>query len=175
MGMQCDRCASEAFTKAGRDRFGRQLWRCQSCGRRLTARSASAFSGYRFPDEVIALAVRWYRRFRLSYADLAEWLAERGITVDPSTIYDWVHAFTPRFIDAARRYRHRVGRTWRVDETLLKMGGRWRDAFRAIDQDGQIVDVLLSEHRDATSARAFCERSVPSKEVTPIRITTHKD
>ena len=68
--MQCDRCASETFTKAGRDRLGRQLWRCQACGRRLTARSASAFSGYRFPDEVIALAVRWYLRFRLSSADV---------------------------------------------------------------------------------------------------------
>ncbi|MDP9316684.1 MAG: hypothetical protein M3R24_38490, partial [Chloroflexota bacterium] len=88
--MQCDRCGSERFTKAGRDRQRRQLYRCRACGRRLTARSPSAFSGYRFPDEVIALAVRWYLRFRLSYADVSEWLAERGITVDPSTVYDWV-------------------------------------------------------------------------------------
>jgi transposase-like protein len=57
--MQCDRCAGETFTKAGWDRSGRQLWRCAGCGHRLTARTASAFSGYRFPDEVIALAVRW--------------------------------------------------------------------------------------------------------------------
>src|SRR5919199_6758665 len=104
MGMQCDRCAGEAFTKAGRDRLGRQLWRCQVCGRRLAARSGSAFSGYRFPDEIIALAVRWYLRFRLSYVDLADWLAERGVTVDPSTIYDWVQTFTPRFIDADARH-----------------------------------------------------------------------
>jgi transposase-like protein len=64
--MQCDRCAGETFTKAGRDRLGRQLWRCRACARRLTTRSASAFSGYRFPDEILALAVRWYLRFRLS-------------------------------------------------------------------------------------------------------------
>ena len=172
--MQCDRCAGEAFTKAGRDRLGRQLWRCQVCGRRLTARSASAFSGYRFPDEIIALAVRWYLRFRLSYVDLADWLAERGVTVDPSTIYDWVQTFTPRFIDAARRHRHTIGRTWRVDETLFKIGGRWRYAFRAIDEDGQIVDVLLSEHRDAASARAFFERAITSTEVTPTRVITDK-
>jgi transposase-like protein len=172
--MQCDRCAGQTFTKAGRDRLGRQLWRCQPCGRRLTARSASAFSGYRFPDEVIALAVRWYLRFRLSYVDVAEWLAERGITVDPSTIYDWVHAFTPRFIDVARRYRHRVGRRWRVDETLFKIGGRWRYAFRAIDEDGQIVDVLLSDHRDAASARAFFDQAIMSTDVTPARVITDK-
>jgi transposase-like protein len=157
MGMQCDRCAGETCTKAGRDRLGRQLWRCQACGRRLTTRSASAFSGYRFPDEIIALAVRWYLRFRLSYADVAEWLAERGTSVDPSTIYDWVHAFTPRFIEAARRHRHPIGRKWRVDETLFKIDGRWRYAFRAIDEDGQVVDVLLSDRRDAASARAFFE------------------
>src|SRR5919201_4623072 len=174
MGMQCDRCVGEAFTKAGRDRLGRQLWRCQTCGRRLTARSASAFSGYRFPDEVIALAVRWYLRFRLSYADLAEWLAERGITVDPSTLYDWVHAFTSHFIDAARRHRHPVGRRWRVDETFFKIGGRWRYAFRAIDQHGQIIDVLLSERRDAASARACFEQAMTSTEVTPTRITTDR-
>ncbi len=115
--MQCDRCFGEQFTKAGRDRKGRQLYRCRACGRRLTTRSSSAFSGYRFPDEVIALAVRWYLRCRLSYADVAEWLAERGITVDPSTIYDWVRTFTPRFIAAARTHRAPVGRRWRVDET----------------------------------------------------------
>jgi len=172
--MQCDRCAGDEFTKAGRDRLGRQLWACGHCGRRLTERSTSAFSGYHFPDEVIALAVRWYLRFRLSYADVAEWLAERGISVDPSTIYDWVHVFTPRFIDAARRHRHPVGRNWRVDETLFKIRGRWRYAFRAIDEDGQIVDVLLTDHRDSASATAFFEQAMTSTEVTPTRITTDK-
>jgi transposase-like protein len=167
---------AKGSTKAGRDRLGRQLWRCQACGRRLTARSASAFSGYRFPDEIIVLAVRWYLRFRLSYADVAEWLAERGITADPSTIYDWVHAFTPRFIEAARRHRHPIGHKWRVDETLFKIGGGWRYAFRAIHEDGAIVDVdmLLSDHRDAASASAFFEQAVTSTEATPARVTTDK-
>ena len=62
--MQCDQCGSEQFTRAGRDRLARQLYRCAGCGRRMTTRSGSAFSGYRFPDDVIALAVRWYLRFR---------------------------------------------------------------------------------------------------------------
>src|ERR687893_2667904 len=114
--MQCDCCGGEEFTKAGRDRQRRQLFRCRACGRRITARSGSAFRGYRFPDDIIALAVRWYLRYRLSYADVVEWLAERGITVDPSTVYDWVRTFTPRFIDAARAKRTPVGQRWRVDE-----------------------------------------------------------
>src|SRR3712207_5151585 len=113
MGMRCERCAGERFTKAGRDRSQRQLCGCRACGRRVTARTGSAFSGYRFPDDVIALAVRWYLRFHLSYAEVAEWLAERGVTVDPSTIYDWVQVFTPRFIEAARQHRSPVGMRWR--------------------------------------------------------------
>src|SRR5215208_1117969 len=113
VGMRCGRCPGERFTKAGRDRSQRQLYRCSECGRRVTVRTGSAFRGYQFPDDVIALAVRWYLRFRLSYAEVAEWLAERGVTVDPSTIDDWVQAFTPRFIQAARQHRSTVGARWR--------------------------------------------------------------
>jgi IS6 family transposase len=95
--MRCVGCASEQFTKAGRDRQGRQRHRCSACGRRQTERSASAFCGYRFPDAIIALAVRWYLRFRLSYADVTDLLAERGIHVDPTTLFDWVQRFTPLY------------------------------------------------------------------------------
>jgi transposase-like protein len=87
----------------------------------MTARSRSAFHGYCFPDEIIALAVRWYFRYRLSYVDVAEWLAERGIQVDPSTIYDWVHTFTPHFIAAARTYRPSVGDRWRVVKRISSL------------------------------------------------------
>jgi len=82
--MQCRRCAGEQFVKAGRDRSGRQIYPCVTCDCRQTDRSTSAFCGYRFPDDVIALAVRWYLRFRLPYADLVELLAERGSHVDGS-------------------------------------------------------------------------------------------
>src|SRR5688572_7965953 len=172
--MRCERCAGERFTNAGRDRSQRQLYRCRECGRRVTARTGSAFRGYRFPDAIIVLAVRWYLRFRLSYAEVAEWLAERGVTVDPSTIYDWVQAYTPLFIQAARQHRCPVGTRWRVDETLLKIGGRWRYVFRCLDEHGQIVDVYLSNHRDAASARAFFECALTSSGVAPTRVTSDK-
>ena len=137
-------------------------------------RTGSAFRGYRFPDEVIALAVRWYLRFRLSYAEVAEWLAERDVLVDPSTIYDWVQAFTPRFLEAARQHRSPVGTRWRVDETLLKIAGRWRYVFRCLDEHGQIVDVYLSDHRDVASARAFFDRAITTAAVMPTRVTSDK-
>lgn len=76
--MGCVRCASEATRRDGRTCLDGHRWRCDECRRRFTQRSMSAFSGHQFPDDVIALAVRWYVRYRLSYADVVEWLAERG-------------------------------------------------------------------------------------------------
>ena len=170
--MQCDRCGGEDFTKAGQDRQARQLYRCRACKRRLTARSSSAFSGYRFPDDIIALAVRWYLRFRLPYADISELLAERGVRVDPSTIFDWVQQFTPLYQEAARSHRGRVGHRWSIDETYIRIAGRWSYAFRAIDEEGQVIDVYVSPTRDTAAATAFLTQALASTEVTPSLATT---
>ncbi|MCP3881816.1 MAG: IS6 family transposase, partial [Sulfitobacter sp.] len=93
--------------------------------RRAVAESAS-FAGYRFPPEVILLAVRWYLRYGLSYRDVEELLAERGIDVDHVTVYRWVQHFTSLLIDAARPCRHVVGDRWFVDETFVRVAGVWR-------------------------------------------------
>ena len=115
----------------------------------------SAFAGFRFPPEVIMLAVRWYLRFGLSYRDLEELLAERGIDVDHVTLYRWVQRFTPLLIEAARPCRHTVGSRWFVDETYVKVAGVWRYVYRAVDEHGQVIDVLVSRRRDITAARRF--------------------
>jgi IS6 family transposase len=86
----------------------------------------STFAGFRFPPDVIVLAVRWYLRFGLSYRDVEELLAERGIEVDHVTIYRWVLRFTPLLAEAARPCRHAVGDRWQVDETYVKVTGQWR-------------------------------------------------
>jgi IS6 family transposase len=99
--------------------------------------------------------VRWYLRYGLSYRDVEELLAERGIVVDHVTIYRWVQTFTPEFIDAARPARHASGNRWFVDETYVKVCGRWPYRYRAVDQYGQVVDVLVSTRRDASAARQF--------------------
>jgi transposase-like protein len=128
----------------------------------ITSRStsSSAPAGYRFPREVIAVAVRWYLRYRLSYRDVEELLAERGIEVDHVTVYRWVQTFTPEFIDAARPARHVSGDRWFVDETYVKIAGRWTYLYRAVDQHGQVIDVLVSAHRDGAAARAFFARAL---------------
>jgi transposase-like protein len=122
--MRCVRCGNEATRRDGHTRLGGQRWRCDACRRRFTARSASVFSGHRLPNDVIALAVRWYARFRLSYTDVAEWLAERGFAVDRSAIYRWAQRFLPLFGAAARRHRKWVGTKGRVDETSCDFQGK---------------------------------------------------
>ncbi len=106
----CPTCGLAPVRKNGRDRRGAQVSECKRCGRTFTALTETPFSGYRFPPDMIALAVRWYLRFRLSYADVAELLAERGIHVDPSTVYAWVQRFTPLYQAAAARIARPSGR-----------------------------------------------------------------
>src|SRR5216684_5823286 len=119
--MSCPRCSSLIVTKDGTTQLGGQHFRCSQCGRRFTRRSSSAFSGRAFADDIIVLAVRWYVRYRLSYAEVSEWLAERGVLVDQSTIYRWVQPFLRLFGEVARMYRHPVGPDWRVDETYARI------------------------------------------------------
>jgi transposase-like protein len=102
-----------------------------------------------------------------------ELLAERGIEVDHVTVYRWVQTFTPEFIDAARPTRHATGDRWFVDETYVKVGGRWTYLYRAVDQHGQVIDVLVSERRDATAALAFFARALQSGP-PPVEVTTDR-
>jgi len=132
----------------------------------------SAFAGFCFPPEVIVLAVRWYLRFALSYRDVEELLAERGIEVDHVTVYRWAQRFTPLLAEAARPCRHAVGDRWQVDETYVKVAGRWRYVYRAIDQTGQVIDVFVSPRRDTAAARRFLERAIGTTNVTPVEVVT---
>jgi transposase, IS6 family len=130
-------------------------------------------AGYRFPRQVIAVAVRWYLRYGLSYRDVEELLAERGIVVDHVTVYRWVQTFTPEFIDAARPARHSAGDRWFLDETSVKVAGHWTYLYRAVDQYGQVIDVVVSERRDAAAARAFFARALTFG-LSPVEITTDR-
>ena len=133
----------------------------------------SAFAGFRFPPEVITVAVRWYLRYGLSYRDVEELLAERGIEVDHVTVYRWVQRFTPLLADAARPLRHATGDRWFVDETYVKVAGRWRYLYRAVDQYGQVIDVLVSDQRDTAAARRFFTRALRHGPA-PVEVTTDK-
>lgn len=132
-----------------------------------------AFAGFRFPPEVILLAVRWYLRFGLSYRDLDELLAERGVEVDHVTVYRWVQGFTPLMVEAARPCRHAVGGRWFVDETYVKVAGVWRYVYRAVDQNGQVIDVFVSKKRDTTAATKFFSSAITAHG-EPVEVTTDR-
>jgi transposase-like protein len=110
----------------------------------------------------------------LSYRDVEELLAERGIEVDHVTIYRWVQRFTPLLAEAARPCRHAVGDRWLVDETDVKVAGRWRYVDRAIDQFGQVIDVFVSPRRDVKAARRFFEQAISVTRVAPVEVTTDR-
>jgi len=99
-------------------------------------------------------------RYGLSYRDVEELLVERGIEVDHVTIHRWVQRFTPLLIEAARPCRHAVGGRWFVDETYVKVAGKWRYVYRAVDEHGQVIDVLVSPRRDLRAARTFFRRAL---------------
>ena len=145
-----------------------------TCPPRPVPTVPSAFAGFFFPPDVIVLAVRWYLRFGLSYRDVEELLAERGVAVDHVTIYRWVQRFTPLLAEAARPCRHGVGDRWQVDETYVKVAGKWRYVYRAIDQFGQVIDVFVTPQRDAKAAQRFFERAFNTTRVMPVEVTTDR-
>jgi len=122
-------------------------------------RATSVFAGFRFPREVISVAVRWYLRYGLSYRDVEELLAERGITVDRVSVYRWVQRFTPEFIEAARPCRHAPGDRWFADETYVKVAGRWTYLYRALRTG--VVPVEVTTDRAPVCPRVLDEL-VPS-------------
>ncbi len=117
------------------------------------------------------LAVRWYLRYTLSYRDVEELLAERGLAVDHVTVYRWVQRFTPLLIDAVRPCRHSPGDRWFVDETYAKVAGEWIYLYRAVDQFEQVIDVFASDQRDLATARRFFTQAL-SHGRRPVEVTT---
>ena len=168
----CPTCHQPATRRDGFDRRGRQRFACRLCHRDFTHASSSAFSGYRWPPEVIVTAVRWYLSYPLSAPQVTELLGERGIDVSARTVLSWTRTFGPQLATAARRHRRRLGRRWYVDEVFLFCGNVKRYLYRAVDEHGQVVDVLLCERRDLASAQAFFRRARATAETQPAAIVT---
>ena len=127
--------------------------------RRRTSRNP-LFAKRWFADDVIVLCVRWYLRFKLSYRDLAEIMAELGVCVAPSTILRWVVRYSTEFVKWWRPYTRAIGHSWRADETYIKVGGQWMYLYRAVDERGKTVESYLSRTRDVTAAKAFFRKAL---------------
>ena len=131
------------------------------------------FKGVHYPKSVILHAVFFYVRYAVSYRDLEEILAERGVQVDHATLNRWVVKYAPQIAAQAQARKRQTAKSWRVDETYIKVKGRWAYLYRAVDRNGKTLDFLLSEHRDLAAARRFLRRAIAANGV-PDRVVIDK-
>src|ERR1700722_13182344 len=129
------------------------------------------FKGRHFDREIIVLCVRWYLRYKLSFRDLVEMMAERGLSLAHTTIMRWIQRYAPEFEKRWNRFARPVGQSWRVDETYVKIKGRWTYLYRAVDKEGKTVDVLLRAKRDVAAAKVFFRRAFRGQGRMPHKIT----
>jgi transposase-like protein len=120
----------------------------------------STYRGRTYDADIIELCVRWYITYRLSYRDLVEMMAKRGVVVSHTTILRWVVRYVPEFEKRWNRYARRVGTSWRVDETYIAIRGKWHYLYRAVDKQGKTVDFLLRRDRGIAAAQAFFRKAL---------------
>jgi putative transposase len=126
-----------------------------------------------YPLEIMLVCVRWYAAYPLSLRNLEEMMAERGVAVDHATVHRWALKILPVFAKVFRSRKRPVGRSWRMDETYIRVNGEWKYLYRAVDRLGHTVDFLLTARRDITAARRFFERAIDQNDV-PEKITIDK-
>src|SRR5882762_8169366 len=134
----------------------------------------SRYYGHRFPPEIISYAVWVYHRFCLSFRDVEDLLAERGIIVSYETIRLWCQKFGADYARKLKRRQGRLGDTWHLDEVFIRINGQQQYLWRAVDQDGDVIDILVQQHRDQHAAERFFRRLLHGQGKEPLRIITDK-
>ncbi len=174
--MTCPHCHSDQTGRRGRrTSLGYRTFACRSCNSVFNERTGTCFNDLRYPSDLVLLAVLWRLRYKLGFRDVAELLLERGYEVTHETIRNWEFRFAPLLTDQLRaKRRGRTSNSWYLDETYVKVAGRWCYLYRAIDHDGELLDSMLSEHRDRNAARQFLRRLVEVTGGRPERVTTDK-
>ena len=136
----------------------------------MRVRRPSLFRKRQFEPAIIVTCVRWYCRFSLSLRDLKELMAERGLAVDHTTIWRWIQRYGPELHRRLRGQLKPKSSTWHVDKSYVRIAGRWRYLFRAVDSQGQMVGFYLSETRDREAAKCFLKKALANPDNRPPRV-----
>src|SRR3954452_19268052 len=172
--MTCPYCGSRPTRKLRVPTdLGYSRFKCCSCRRTFAKRTGTPFNFLEMPTDIVFQVVLFRLLFKLSLRDLMQLFLIRGYEFSYETVRDWEARFAPLLADQVRRRRQgRVGRCWHVDETYLKVGGRWVYLYRAIDRDGQLVDSMLSAKRDMAAAQRFFRSAQTVTGRRPEQVTT---
>ncbi|MDT2006215.1 IS6 family transposase [Rhodococcus opacus] len=136
--------------------------------------TAASYKGFRYPSEIIAHCVWLYHRFALSLRDISEMMLERGVVVSHETIRQWCAKFGQDYANQLRRRRPRPGDKWHLDEVFIRINGKQHYLWRAVDQDGNVLDVLIQSRRNAVAAKKFFRRLLKGLQYVPRMLVTDK-
>jgi putative transposase len=134
----------------------------------------STYRGHRFPRDIISHAIWLYHRFTLSFRDVEDLLAERVISVSYEAIRCWCIKFGPTYARSLRRKQGRLGDIWHVDEVFITIRGERHYLWRAVDQDGDVIDILVTKHRDGRTAKRFFRKALKHQGQVPLQLVTDK-
>jgi putative transposase len=167
-------CASsDTGERRERTKLGYRRFRCCECRREFNERTGTCFNHLQYPTDVVCLVVFWRLRYKLSLRDLPEMFLERGMVFTHEAVREWEAQLAPLLSETLRKHRRgRIGASWYVDETYINVKGRWTYLYRAIDREGNLVDVLLSERRDRAAAEAFFRSARTVTGRVPARVTS---
>jgi len=172
--MNCPHCGSQRTKERNKNTaLGYRTFCCFACHRSFNERTGTPFNFLEYPTDLVLLVVLWRLRYKLSLRDLAEMFLERSWVFTHETVRDWEARFAPLIADQLRtKRRGQAGRSWYVDETYVKVHGKWCYLYRAIDRDGNLVDSMLSQKRDMEAAKRFFKQTIETVGHAPERVTT---
>jgi len=172
--MTCPHCLCDRTIKLNQPtKLGYKRYCCESCGRTFNERTLTPYNFIEFPTDIVLLVVLWRLRYNLTLRDLAEMFLERGLVFTHEAVREWERRFAPLMAEELRKRRcGKRGRKWYVDETYVKVKGKWCYLYRAIDKEGKLVDVRLSDKRDMGAAKAFFKKALSTTGEAPERVTT---
>ena len=172
--MTCPHCSCDHATTVDQPtKLGYKRYCCEGCGRTFNERTRTPYNFLEFPTDIVLLVVLWRLRYNLTLRDLAEMFLERGLVFTHEAVREWERRFAPLMSEELRRRRKgKRGRKWHVDETCVKVKGKWCYLYRAIDKEGKLIDVRLSEKRGMEAAKAFFKKALATAYAPPETVTT---